>query len=64
VVSGKLDVALGLRVNQYKLFVQSLSSLNSLISVVVIFTSINNRLFLRNNRLFFWCFTILSCVLG
>jgi len=50
VVSGKLDVALGLRVNQYKLF---LSSLNSLNSVVVVFTGINNRLFLRNNRLFF-----------
>ena len=34
-VSGKLDVALGLRVNQYKLCVQSLSPLNSLISVCI-----------------------------
>ena len=63
-VSRKLDVALGLEVNQYKLFVQFLSSLNSLISVVVIFTCINNRLFLRNNRLFFCCFFVLSFVLG
>jgi len=37
VVSGKLDVALGLRVNQYKLCVQSLSPLNSLISVCIFF---------------------------
>jgi len=36
VVSGKLDVALGLRVNQYKLFCAILSSLNSLILVAVI----------------------------
>ena len=67
VVSGKLDVALGLRVNQYKTVCASLSPLNSLISVAVVFTGINNRLFLRknrlfNNRLFFWCYTDLSFV--
>ena len=61
-VSGKLDVALGLRVNQYKTGCASLSPLNSLILVVVVFTGINNRLFLRNNRLFFWCYTDLSFV--
>ena len=46
-VSEKLDVALGLRLNQYKLCVLSLSPLNSLISVCIFFlTGINNRLFL------------------
>ena len=35
VVSGKLDVALGLKVNQYKLCVLSLSPLNSLILVCI-----------------------------
>ena len=34
-VSGKLDVALDVRVNQYKLCVQSLFPLNSLISVCI-----------------------------
>jgi len=57
VVSGKLDVALGLRVNQYKLCVQSLSRLNSLISVCAFSTGINNRLF-------FWCCIKLLCGFG
>jgi len=54
-----LDVALGLRVNQYKLFVYLFLPLNSFKFSYYCFTGINNRLFRRNNRLFFWCFAVL-----
>jgi len=53
------DVALGLRVNQYKLLVYLFLPLNSFKFSCYCFTGINNRLFRRNNRLFFWCFAVL-----
>ena len=62
VVFWGLDVALVLRVNQYKLLVYlSLSLWTHLISVFS-FTGINNRLFQRNNRLFFCCFAVLLLI--
>ena len=57
-----LDVALGWRVNQYKLFVYLFLLSNSFKFSCYYFTGINNWLFRRNNRLFFWCFAILSFV--
>jgi len=57
VVFWGLDVALGLRVNQYKLLVYLSLTLNSF-NFVLSFTGINNRLFRRNNRLFFCCFAV------
>jgi len=50
-----LDVALGLRVNQYKLFVYLFLPLNSFKFSCYYFTGINNRLF-------FWCFAELCFV--
>ena len=47
-----LDVALGLRVNQYKLFVYLFLPLNSFKFSCYCFIGINNWLFRRNNRLF------------
>jgi len=57
-----LDVALGLRVNQYKLFVYLFLPLNSFKLSFYWFDGINNRLFQRNNRLFFWCFAVLCFI--
>jgi len=54
-----LDVALGLRVNQYKLLVYLFLPLNPFKFSCYCFTAINIRLFRRNNRLFFWCFAVL-----
>ena len=51
-----LDVALGLRVNQYKLFLYLFLPLNSFKFSCCWFAGINNRLFRRNKRFFFWCF--------
>jgi len=48
-----LDVALSLRVNQYKLFVYLFLPSNSFKFSCYCFASINNRLFRRNNRFFF-----------
>ena len=53
-----LDVALGLRVNRYKLFVYLFLPLNSFKFICYFFTGINNRLFRKNNWLFFWCFAV------
>jgi len=50
-----LDVALGLRVNQYKLFVYLFLLSNSFKFSCYCFTGINNRFF-------FWCFAVLSFV--
>jgi len=50
--------------NQYKpVFAISLS-LELFNFSLYLLTGINNRLFLRNNRLFFWCFAKLLCVFG
>ena len=57
-----LDVALGLRVNQYKLFVYLFLPLNSFKFSCYWFAGINNRLLRRNNRLFFWCFAVLCFI--
>jgi len=57
-----LDVALGLIVNQYKLFVYLFLPFNSFKFSCYCFASINNRLFRRNNRLFFWCFAVLCFI--
>ena len=51
----KLDVTLGLRVNQYKLFVHLFLPLNSFKFSCYCFVGINNRLF-------FWC-SLLFCAL-
>ena len=59
VVFGGLNVALGLRVNQYKLLVYLSLTLKLVYILFLIFTGINNRLFRRNNRLFFCCFAVL-----
>jgi len=53
-----LNVALGLRVNQYKLLVYLSLTLNFL-NFFLNISSINNRMFRRNNRLFFCCFVVL-----
>ena len=58
----ELDVALGLRMNQYKLFVYFFLPLNSFKFICYCFTSINNRLFWRNNRLCFWYFAVLCFI--
>jgi len=52
---GRLDVAIGLRVNQYKPVCAISLSLELFNFSLYLWTGINNRLFLRNNRLFFWC---------
>jgi len=57
-----LDVALGLRANQYKLFVYLFLPLNSFKFSSYCFAGINNGLFRRNNGLFFWCFVVLCFV--
>ena len=49
------DVALGLRVNQYKLFVYLFLLLNSFKFGCYCFAGINNRLF-------FWCFPVLCFI--
>ena len=61
---GRLDVALGLRVNQYKPVCAISLSLELFNFSLYLWTGINNRLFLRNNRLFFWCCAKLLCVFG
>ena len=57
-----LDVALGLRVNQYKRFMYLFLPLNSFKFSCYCFVGINNWLFRRNNRLFFWCFAVLCFI--
>jgi len=57
-----LDVALGLRANQYKLFVYLFFPLNSFRFSCYCFAGINNQLFLINHRLFFWCFAVLCFI--
>ena len=54
-----LDVALGLRVNQYKLLVYLFLTLKLIYILLLVFTGINNRLFRKNNLLFFCCFAVL-----
>ena len=61
---GRLDVALGLRVNQYKLVCAISLSLELFKFSLYLWTGINNRLFMQNNRLFFWCCANLLCVFG
>jgi len=54
-----LDVALGLRVNEYKLLVYLSLTLKLIYILFLVFIGINNQLFRRNNQLFFCCFAIL-----
>ena len=59
-----LDVALGLSVSQYKLFVWFSLTLNSFkfcFKLFVFLTDINNWLFRRNNRLLF-CVLLYNCL--
>ena len=61
---GRLDVALGLIVNQYKPVCAISLSLELFNFSLYLWTGINNRLFLWNNQLFFWCCAKLLCVFG